>query len=210
MFNLPRYIGAYLKDKLQLTGEQQEVAVYSLEVITYSTFAFLGVGLVGWFLGCFWPTIIIALTIFCLRCFSGGAHSNSPFGCIVLSVILIPLSGKLVMLMAPFLTISLLMLIIIVGFLISVIITWFLAPVDSPSKPVFSENYRRQLKIFSLIAVILVFLIQCILLIYFVPFSRASTIILALEAGLFWQTFSLTGTGHRFFAIIDNFNTCRR
>ncbi|MEW6276817.1 MAG: accessory gene regulator B family protein [Bacillota bacterium] len=204
MFSLPGYIADYLKNQLGLTDEQKEVALYTLQVILYGFYAFLGTGLVGLFLGCLFPTLIIAITIFILRCFSGGAHSNSPFGCILLSALLIPLSGKLIVTIAPLMSVYVLVILIVFGFLVSFYVTWRLAPVDTPAKPVSSESHRLQLKIMSLFAVVLIFILQGVFL-SFVRSPWTETAVLALEGGLFWQAFSLTKAGHRFFAVADNF-----
>ncbi|MEW6424181.1 MAG: accessory gene regulator B family protein [Bacillota bacterium] len=204
MLSLPGYVADYLKNQLGLTDEEKEVALYSLQVIFYGLYAFLGAGLVGLFLGCLFPTLIIAVTIFILRCFSGGAHCNSPFGCILLSAVLIPLSGKLIITIAPLLSKYSQVTLIVFGFLVSFYVTWRLAPVDAPAKPVSSESHRLQLKILSLFAVVFIFVLQGVFL-SFVRSPWTETAVLALEGGLFWQTFSLTKAGHRFFALADNF-----
>lgn len=206
MPGLPRYIARYLREKLELTSEQEEVALYSLEIFIYTGSAFLGVGLAGWLLGCLPATLIVALTIFVLRCFSGGAHSESPLGCIILSVLLIPLTAKGVVLSTPFFSLPFLLILIFFGFLLSLFLVWRLAPVDTPAKPVFSESHRRQLRILSLSTVGLVFFIQGGLS-YFYPSPAAVMAILALAAGMLWQVFSLTGPGRRFFAVLDKLKT---
>ncbi len=203
MIGLPRVIAGYLKDKLNLSDEQEEVALYSLEVFIYTGFTFLGTGLVGWLFGCLQATLIIAFTIFALRCFSGGAHSNSPACCIILSILVIPLSAKIVMLMSPFIPKYFLAVLVVSGFLISLFITYRLAPVDTPAKPVSPESQRRKLRLLSNLTVVLVFILQGVLF-YSVSFSEAATPILALEAGLLWQAFSLTNAGRRFFTGLDN------
>lgn len=206
MPDLPRYIARYLREKLELTTEQEEVTLYSLEVFIYTGFAFLGTGLAGWLLGCLSATLLVALTIFVLRCFSGGAHSESPLSCIILSVLLIPLTAKGVVLSAPFFSLPFLLILIFFGFLLSLFLVWRLAPVDTPAKPVFSESHRRQLRSLSLATVGLVFFIQGGLL-NFYPSPAAVIAILALAAGLLWQVFSLTGPGQRFFAVLDKLKT---
>ena len=206
MFALPRQIAGHLKSNLGLTGEQEEVARYTLEVVIYGAYALLGAALAGWALGCLGPTLVVALTVFVLRCFSGGAHSNSPWGCFVLSVVLIPFSGKFIVLAAPLFTFYSLGGLIIPGFVLFFWLTWRLAPVDTPAKPVSSAGQRLRLKVLSLLTVVFVFLLQGGLLVL-LPWSRAAAAVLALEAGLCWQVFSLTDAGHRLFAFTDNFKS---
>jgi len=204
MLNLPRQIAGYLRDKLELSAEQEEVALYSLEVFIYTGYAFLGAGLVGWLLGCLPATLTVALTIFVLRCFSGGAHSESPAGCTILSFLLIPLSAKLAVLIAPLFSLFFLVVLISAGFLLSLFLVWRLAPIDTPAKPVSSESERRRFKILSLLTVGIILLVQVSLL-SFLSSLTAVAAVLSLEAGLLWQVFSLTDPGRRFFAVFDHF-----
>jgi len=201
----PRRIAGYLKKELELTADQEEVALYSLEIIIYGFLTFLAVGVVDWLLGCRGAALIVLSTIIFLRSFSGGGHSDNPFSCIVASVILTALSGKLAILTAPLLSNYLLVVLIIFGFGLSFFLNWRLAPVNSPAKPLASESGRRRFWVLSWATVILVFMIQVGLL-YFIPLNKSAAAILAMEAGLLWQAFSLTEAGHRFFALTNYLN----
>ncbi|KFD40442.1 hypothetical protein DK28_0206270 [Peptococcaceae bacterium SCADC1_2_3] len=199
--NFTKSIAAYLKEKLNLTPDEEEVALYGLQILIYTFTGFLAICLIGWLLGCFWTTLAVCLTAAGLRLFTGGAHSNSPLTCTLLGMVMVPLLGKIASLTAPFFTPLNVSLIIIPGFIISLIIIWRLAPVDSPAKPINSLEQRKKLRFYSVAMVLLLALGQAFLLIK----GQALTVVLALSLGLWWQTFTLTKTGHRFAIFTDNF-----
>jgi len=90
-----------------------------------------------------------------------------------------------------------------VGLLVSFIVVWRLAPDEAPNKPITSLSHRKQLRMLSVIFVILAAILQCGLLVV-LPLEKSAAPVLAIEAGLLWQVFSLTKTGHNFIDSIDN------
>lgn len=154
----------------------------------------------GYLLGCFWTTLAVALTAFVLRLFSGGAHSSSPLTCSLIGMVIVPLLGKTAAVAAPFLNPVSLSVIVISGFIPSLLINRRLAPVDSPAKPINDMKKRRKLRLLSGLAVLVLTVVQLVLSF----FGLIPSIVLAVSLGLWWQTFSLTGAAHRFAAFIDN------
>lgn len=205
MIKLPEILAGYLKDRLDLSREQEEAALYALQVFYFTGLAFAGAALAGWVLGCLAATVIIGLTIFALRCFSGGAHSKTPLGCVLSTVFLVPLTGRLVSFVAPLLEGSTLVFLAAAGFVACTVAVWLYAPVDTPAKPVPPERKRR-FKYLSVLAVIFIFTLQGALILTGPQQPWAHSAVLALQAGTYWQVFSLTGGGHRFFALFDGFN----
>lgn len=198
--NLTRAVAAYLKEQLNLTPDEEEIALFGLQTILYPA---VGLSLnlfAGWLWGCFRTTLVVALTVLSLRLFSGGAHARSPLSCALLGMIVIPALGKVAAVTAPLFTPWGLTLTVAAGFLPVLVLTARLAPVDSPAKPVTALSKRRQLRSFSLLVVLLVSAGQFLLL-----FSgKAAALVLAASLGLWWQTFTLTRAGHRFATILDN------
>lgn len=201
---LPRYAAGYLKDRLGLSKEEEEVAVYSLEMIVYGSAGFVLVCVAGWLLKCLFAALIVLIVGALLRSFAGGAHSSSPYVCVLISTVVVPLLGKLAVIGALYLSYSVLVLVIAGGFMVSLAVVWRLAPVETPKKPVSSLQHRRQLRLLSLVFVLLVVAVQISLLLL-IPSFQSAVAILAIEAGLLWQTFTLTQAGHHFAAAIDNF-----
>ena len=200
-FNFTKSTAAYLKAKLNLTPDEEEVARYGLQVLVYTLTGLITICLAGWLLGCFWTTLAVCLTAACLRLFSGGAHSNSPLTCTLLGMVIVPLLGKTAAFTAFFFTPQSLSLIVVPGLILSLIIIWRLAPVDSPAKPITSLDYRKKLHFLSIAAVLLLTSGQAFLLLK----GQAPTVVLALSLGLWWQAFTLTQAGHRFATFTDKF-----
>lgn len=199
-FNLTRPAAACLREKLNLTPEEEEIALFGLQTITYPTVGFLCILFAGWLLGCLQTALAAAVTAFSLRLFSGGAHARSPLTCILLGMIITPLLGKAAALTAPLLSPSGLGLIIAAGFLPSLALFWRLAPVDSPAKPVAAPEQRRKLRFLSVTGVLLITAAQFVLLLK----GQDHSILLAMSLGLWWQAFTLTRSGHRFAAFTDD------
>ena len=201
--DLPRSAAVFLKDRLGLSKEEEEVAVYSLEMIIYGGAGLLLVCVAGWLLKCLAVTLIVLTVGILLRSFAGGAHSSSPYICVLVSVTVVPLLGKLAVLLAPYFFYPALVLVIAGGFIISLAVVWRLAPVETSNKPISSERHRRKLRFLSMFFVILAAAVQTFLLLLD-SLPEAAVIILSIEAGLLWQTFSMTQAGHRFAVTVDN------
>jgi accessory gene regulator B len=201
--DLPRSAAGFLKDRLDLSKEEEEVAAYSLEMIIYGGAGFLLVCVAGWLLKCLAVTLIVLIVGMLLRSFSGGAHSSSPYICILVSIMVVSIFGKLAVIAAPYFSYPALVLVVTCGFIVSLAAVWRLAPVESPKKPISSEKHRRHLRLLSMFFVFLAVAVQASLLLLN-PLTQVAVIILAIEAGLLWQTFSITQAGHRFIATVDS------
>lgn len=198
--DIARLAAAYLRQQLDLTQDQEEIAAYGIQLLLYPLLDFALICLVGWLLGCLGATVIAALSTALVRFFSHGAHSKSPVICALIGMIIFPVLGRLALTGAPYFTGIALSSIILLGFTVSIIIVWRLSPVDSPAKPVSSSEERRKLRIHSLVAVVFISALQGALLLWT---ARAAAVVLAMSFGLWWQAFSLTGPGHRLAAKLD-------
>lgn len=198
-FNLTRPAAAYLKEKLNLTPDEEEIALYGLQVIIYPLISLLSISLVGWLLGCLYTTLAATLTAAFLRLWSGGAHSRSPLTCTLLGAVVSPALGKTSLILTPHLSPFNLFIIVILGSLLSLTFVWRLAPVDSPAKPLLSPEYRQRMRRLSITSVFFIAAVQIALL----AAAGAPAVVLALSLGLWWQTFTLTRAGHRFATLID-------
>lgn len=198
-FNLTRPAAAYLKEKLNLTPEEEEIALYGLQVIIYPLISLLSISLVGWLLGCLYTTLAATLTAAFLRLWSGGAHSRSPLTCTLLGAVVSPALGKTSLILTPHISPFNLFIIVILGSLLSLTFVWRLAPVDSPAKPLLSPEYRQRMRRLSITSVFFIAAVQIALL----AAAGAPAVVLALSLGLWWQTFTLTRAGHRFATLID-------
>lgn len=201
MLNLTRPAAEYLRKQLGLSQDETEIALYGLQVLTYSLAGILTICLVGWLLGCFWTTLAVALTAGSLRLVSGGAHSSSPLICNLLGMFLAPILAKSAEFAALRLPPVLLFIIVISGAVLSLLVFYLLAPVDSPAKPISSDEERRKFHRLTITLTAVIILGQ----ISFLAMGHSPSLVLAVSLGTWWQAFSLTGAGHRFASFVDHF-----
>lgn len=190
-----------MRNNLNLNEEEEEIAAYSIEMIFHSVFTFFAIYLVAWLLGCLPTTLTAILVASLLRLLSGGAHSISPANCTFVTVFVAALLGKISITYGTKVPFLVDIAFILAVLLISLRIIWFFVPVDSPSKPITSESYRRKLRSLSLITVVSMSTLQLILL--KLNYNFFSQYTLAASLGITWQTFTLTPAGHKFVNTID-------
>lgn len=203
MLNLTRPAAEYLQRQLGLSNDETEIALYSLQIITYSVAGITSICLIGWSLNCFWGTLTAALAASTLRLFTGGAHSRSPLICALLGMIVAPLLAKIAEFVAAQLPSIALLLVVLIGTALSVPVIYRLAPVDSSAKPIASERERHKFRLLAVTVTALMVLIQ----VQFLTRSRFPGLILAISLGIWWQVFSLTRAGHRLAFFLDNLFT---
>lgn len=199
-WNITRQAIDFLKKSLNLSQDDAEIALYGLQVLLYTTTGFLTISLMGWLWGCLAATLAVMLTTAVLRSFSGGAHSCSPLLCNLIGMIVVPLLGKAAVLWGSLLSRASLWWLVLPGFLITLLVVGRLAPVESPAKPLSSDEERRRFRLWSVQVVLLATALQVMMLFT----ERPSWSILAISFGLWWQAFTLTAAGRRLAAFLDN------
>lgn len=202
-FNLSKKAAAHMRKNLSLNKDQEAVVVYSFEVLILNFFTLGSIYLLAWALHCLSTTFTAVLAIFILRSLSGGAHSESPVNCILVSALLVTLIGKITITYGNQLPVSMSIILIVAILLVSMKIISVFAPVDSPSKPITSESHRKHLRRLSLVAVVAITVLQLILI--EINYNVFSQYMLAASLGIAWQTFTLTPAGHKFGRGIDFF-----
>ena len=198
--NLTQPFVTYLGKKLDLTAEQEQVALFGLQTIIYTPVTLFFMLLVAWSLGCLLATIWATSSAFALRHYSHGANNNPPLTCMIKGILVYTALGKIALFAAPYLTRPVMLLMTGAGFLLTLPVVWRYAPADSPAKPVTDPQDRRWLRLAAIIVTCVIVAAQ-IILIFTLPAFTAS---LAVGLGLWWQAFTLTASGHRFVTLFDN------
>jgi accessory gene regulator B len=198
--NILKPAAAFLGNRLGLTSEEEELALFGLQTLIYPIISFLLVMITGHIFGCLWHSFIVFAAMFLLRVFSGGAHCSSPLTCSIIGTVVVVFLGKLGALTAPLFNSANLSLLVVFGAVLCLLINWRLAPVDSPAKPINDFNHRKKLRLLSMLTVLVITAFQLLLLFY----KPILSIVLAVSLGLWWQTFTLTKAGHRFAILADN------
>jgi accessory gene regulator B len=197
-----------IAEKLGYDQDKKEVIAYGLTAIfqmvgIFSIASFIGI------VGGFWyESMVLFLAVGLFRKSTGGAHSSTFQGCIIISIFSISffafLSRYLFYVNVPphVFFISVLSVIYIFSFLV----VYKLAPVASPNKPIVRKEKIKKLKIKSLATVVFYYLISMIFIFCSQDNShiRLIHISLSLACATLWQVFTLTKTGHKLIHIMDS------
>lgn len=187
--------------KIHNLGEEKQAELtYAIEVITLNSVNAILTLALGWILSVFWGTFVCLLTIAAFRHNAGGGHSDSPWRCALVTMIVFPLlalASRYVSTWQPVYTDSLSLVSILVGFIVILIY----APVDNPKAPILSPIRRKRLRIYALLVMVLIAIIIIGLL--FNSWEKISEIRMCLVLSNLWVSFNLTPLGHRLWVFID-------
>lgn len=176
-------------------SEKEAVIAYGLFAITQITVTIVLALLFGFMVGAPVEAMIVCFSVSIYRKYSGGAHAHDAEFCTVISVIYCTLaawlSKQLIPLYHPFAMLGAIILVYALVFWI----TYRYAPVDSPNKPIKSEQKIKRMRKGSFTIVSAYMAVQ--LFFYFGsnqwPAFRSYGISLLL--GISWQAFTLTPLG---------------
>ena len=211
MEKLVKKIADITAEKLGYDEEKASVISYGLLALAQMLALFILSSLIGIIFRCFLECFIIFLFTGLLRKFTGGAHSKTLLGCMILAIFIIGLLGIFSKYALISVFVNLLMnnlyfivyLITALLFLPCIILIYKVAPVDSPNKPIRKPEKRRKLKKQSVVA-ILIYLTIVVILLLLAPSNIAYfTAAVALCISSIWQCFTLTKPGHKFISTID-------
>ncbi|MEA4832658.1 Accessory gene regulator protein B [bioreactor metagenome] len=206
MEKLARKLANNISLSLGYDSEKEAVIAYGLIAIIQIVFTTLLVLLFGLLIGTPAEALIVCFSVSFLRKYSGGAHARtaeictafSVFYCITAAVIA---NKLLTVIYNPFIMTAA----IIIIYLLSYIIVYKVAPVDSPNKPIRTEIKKKKMKKGSFIVLSIYFIISVLLLAsgYKMFFSYG----ISLLFGVSWQIFTLTHTGAKFIDFINHMFT---
>ena len=171
----------YLAKELNYDEEKQQVLAYAVENILLTVMGFVVVIAVGVLLQAPLETLLASISGIILRKFSGGAHASTRTKCLIIGAILYPGAGWLIKNLSPFGGYQAVVLLAL-G-IVSFLLVFLYAPVDSPAKPIVSPEFRRRLRNGSIGTVLICMGIAII--------SMNQVWALPLVAGLFVQSLSL-------------------
>lgn len=170
-----------LTKELNYDAEKKEIIAYAIEAGLLSISGAIMLILFSYALNVLRPTGIAAVFGVLLRRVSGGAHFNTPLKCLVIGAAIYTGLGFLVTKLIQYnLTNQFILLLIL---LISLLIVFFLAPVDSEAKPIYSSRLRLILKISSLLFVLLSLLM--------VVFTHYQLVNISAALGILYQSLTL-------------------
>ncbi len=195
-----RELAANLAGKHNLNEEKQAEMAYAIEIIALNLGNAILTLTLGWVMGVFWGTLTCLLTIAAFRHNAGGGHSDSPWRCAAVTMIVFPLlalAAYEVSSWPPLFMNLMSMLSILIGFAL----IQLYAPVDSPQAPIISPLRRKRLKMWALS--IMSIIAVTIIILRISSWDKAAEIGMCLALSLLWVSFNLTPWGHRLWSFID-------
>lgn len=190
---------------LNYNKDQEAVLAYGLIAMVQVISILVTILCIGIISGFAIEAVIIFLGVGYFRKSAGGAHSETMFGCYLIScfsILLLAFCSKLIII--PSISTVMFLCLCLLCHIICMIIIYIKAPVDSEKKPITSIDKRTRLKKQSLLIVIVYILITvcCVLLstnLYQLRSIAASVCLLTI-----WQSFTLTKLGSYLLHKLDN------
>jgi len=198
--NVPQKLAGLLANNLDLDDDQAEVAYYGIELVWSLILNFFLITFLAVLTGTLLQAVIGGLTGAVLRLFAGGAHSNSPWRCALVGAVVLSAFGRLAIYLAT-VAAAILPYFMCLSTLAVLVVVWFLAPVDSPAKPITNLRKRRNLRALALGCVATMGIVEAILA--YGHEQLASSLAFVMGMCLLWQGFSLTRLGHRVLGKLD-------
>ncbi|NLT95016.1 MAG: accessory gene regulator B family protein [Clostridia bacterium] len=152
------YLSNIITKDLDYSDEKKEIVTYAIEMLFLTIIGFIAIITVALLFDAVYPAAIAAVFGGILRRVSGGAHFNTPFKCLAIGALVYGIIGILAKYVHTHLPSSLIYL----GFFSALFIIGYYAPVDSKEKPINSPILRRNLKIASIVFVIISIIIAYI------------------------------------------------
>ncbi|MBU3181064.1 accessory gene regulator ArgB-like protein [Clostridium psychrophilum] len=208
MERISNNIANKVASELNLDDDNKEVIAYGTFALMQMIISIIFVFLFGLLFHVVFEALIISFTASILRKYSGGVHTSSPWICNFIGIVVSVGQAILV----SFLTNSgvNLKLVVILGvviFIWSYYIIYKLAPVDSIAKPIVKAEKKRRMKKGSIILLGVYFIITVVLILLYISNGEKKLFlyVLCLYAGILWQTFTLTISGHLLIGKVDLF-----
>jgi accessory gene regulator B len=198
--SLSRKWAAKLAEDHHLGEEKQAEMAYAIEILALTIVNAVLTLILGWALGVVWGTLACILTIAAFRHNAGGGHSESPWRCALVTMIVIPILALTAGYVSTW-QYSYKDILSLVSIFFGFVFILRYAPVDNPKAPIVSPVRRKKLK--TLAFIIMAFLAMIIIGLRFSSWEKAAEIRMCLVLSILWVSFNLTPLGHRLWCFID-------
>ena len=185
--------------------DKKAVIDYGLTAIFQMTTIFAVISIIGILFGFWYESIVIFLGVGIIRKSTGGAHSQTMKGCLVISVLSITILSTMAryFFALPFSKYVNFGISIFV-FIFCFIIFYIRVPVDSPNKPIVRPEKIRKLRRQSFLILTLFFLLSIVFIILATWYNRFYSIAMSIRLSMLWQLFTLTRIGAQFIGKVDS------
>ena len=191
--------------EMDFDEDKKAVIAYGLTAIFQMATIFSVISIIGILSGFWYESIIIFLGVGIIRKSTGGAHSQTMEGCLVISVLSITILSTLARYffcfpLSKFFNFS----ISIFVFLLCFIVFYIRVPVDSPNKPIIKPEKIRKLRRQSFLILTIYFLLSIFFIILTTWYNQFYSIAISIRLSMLWQLFTLTKIGAQFVGKVDS------
>ncbi|MEA4824923.1 MAG: accessory gene regulator B family protein [Clostridiaceae bacterium] len=199
MERLAKKLASNIAVSLGYDVEKEAVVAYGLIAIIQIILTTLLVLLFGFLAGVPVESLIVCFSVSILRKFSGGAHAGTAELCTSFSVVYCILTASISKwLLVGIYNQILMAFAIIVIFGLSFLAVYKFAPVDSPNKPIRTEQKRIRMRKGSFLVLSIYFVLALIGFAITDQFVIIKSFEISLLFGVSWQIFTLTYLGAQF------------
>ena len=202
---LANNIAAKIAFQMDYDDDKKDVIAYGLTAIFQMTTIFFMITFIGIPFDFWYECILIFLGVGIIRKSTGGAHSKTMNGCIIISVLSITILSALSRYLFNFSinnvvysTISLFV------YAFCFIIFYIRVPVDSPNKPIVNPEKISRLRRQSFLILTLYFMLSIAMINLASWNTRFRSIAVSILLTMLWQLFTITKIGARFFSKVDS------
>lgn len=201
---LSKNITKTIENQLDLDNDRASIIEYGLYAFFQMSISILITAIIGAIFNVMIEALLISFVIAILRKSSGGVHASTSINCTIVGALVAVTPAYLIKHIS--FNSNYIIIIGILLYIISFIIIYKLAPVDSPNKPIKKEDKIKRLKRGS---IIILSIYMIVVLINLVLYYRTKSNVLLLYSsciyiGIIWQVFTLTKLGHVIVKIIDS------
>lgn len=194
------------KIAMQMDFDKDKTAViaYGLTAIFQILAIFLIITVIGMLFGFWMESTIIFLGVGILRKSTGGAHSSTIGGCLIISVLsIVILSALSRYAFSLSINVWINIVISVMVFGICLIVFYLFVPVDSPNKPIVKSEKIKRLRRQSFVILTIGFLLSIACVFLTDRQERFYSIASSIRLAMLWQMFTLTKVGASFIHKID-------
>lgn len=184
--------------------DRKEVIAYGLTALLQMTVIFTIITILGLIFDFWYESLIIFFGVGIIRKSTGGAHSRTMNGCIVISVLSVTLLSAMSrhLLNHPWIVMHN-MIISSTTYIICLLVFYLRVPVDNPNKPIVKPEKIKRLRRQSFLVLTIFFCLSILGVLFTEQFYRLYSIVVILRLTMLWQAFTLTKTGVIFFEKVD-------
>jgi len=211
MEKLARKLARNISSTLSYDEEKEAVIAYGLMALIQVSATVLLVLLLGLAIGAPVEAMIVCFSASILRKYSGGAHADTAELCTLISGVYCTLTAFLSKhLLASIYSPAFMAAAALIVFILSFIIVYRFAPVDSPNKPIKTVRKRQRMRKGSLLILGFYVALSVTFFILSYKYGLFRSYGISMLFGVSWQVFTLTQVGNNFIERLNHILIARK